>query len=645
LPNSNTPENSKFRLLESLLIVVSISFVLYKVFYYFSPIIWSKNIHVNPNTLMPPVAGCIVEPDGVEAYVLYALVIVNLLLSFVAYLFIKKIKNATTHLIILLFLEIVACLYFFNIGLHFLCSSNEIHIETFFVTMGFVLTLFFLYIKYDDIIKYIILIGLIPICFIATDFVSTFDYGFVLAPALKISDGIPLSDIYMQYDLLLSLFAALLVKLNIDIYYFQVLGQYSFYLFFCICFFFARRFLALKSNSILLLITLVLVRYFAINKDPFAIPQVTPLRLDLWLVLLLLVYYKGVYHWLLGFALGLLFLFHKNFGLIYLSCYLLLIFSFFLIAVMDEYDTNKGMNFDGLKKTIKQHFNINSINAIIILFFVGFSYIVFGGLSSKSVQLYGDLGIGMSRIQPVSFYWYAPVLFGLILLLLFFNRRKLSLQYFSTGLFLIFLAAGNSLYFFGRSHEHNILNISGALVLALFLFLDLLYITPLEIGFLKEIVNKPIKGFRIKSVIITTLALLFIGTVAYNYSYKISEKTDSKINYLKGNRPLYYPISYKEKLKIIQEITNNDSKVYFAMLNDVPFYYYGKYKIQGYYNPYCSWVYKENCMLFLQELLDKGYYIVSDCSNNYFKGVFPNLRYNEIKKNGWVMAIRKKPAP
>jgi hypothetical protein len=176
------------------------------------------------------------------------------------------------------------------------------------------------------------------------------------------------------------------------------------------------------------------------------------------------------------------------------------------------------------------------------------------------------------------------------------------------------------------------------------LFLDLLYITPLEIGVLKGIVNKPLKGFRIKSVIITTLALLFIGTVAYKYSYQIAEKTASKIKYLKGNRPLYFPIkNLEEKLKAIQEITHGDSKVYLAMLDDVPFYYYGKYKIQGYYNPYCSWVYKEDCRLFLQELLDKGYYIVNDVSNIYFKENFPNLQYNEIKSNGWVTTIRKVP--
>jgi hypothetical protein len=635
------PIGLKFRLLESFIIITSVNYLLYSLFYDLSPMIWSKNIQVDHNLLMPPILQYLLDKDGVEPYVLYVFMLLSFILSFVSYYAFTLVKNKSIRISLTLILLYFTFSYINSIGFHLPNPSNEKDFKGYLFILSAVFILYYLYGLYYDYFKYIVVIGLIPICFIATDPFSVWDYGFILSPALRLYSGFPLSDIYMQYDLLLSLITAAFVQLNVDFIHFQIIGQLSFFIFLYGSFLFSRHFLLNKKNSILFLIALVLVRYFAIMNDAAAIAQVTPLRLDLWLVLLLILYYKGTYHWLMGVSVGFLLVFHRNFGIIYLSSYLLLIFTFFAIGVIEVYKEN-GMSFKSFKKIVSHHFSINFVNILIILFLFLLGGYILGGYSSKSIELYSGLGIGSMKTPPESFYWYIPLLFCLTLFLLFYNRRKLSLQYFSAGLFLILLAVGNLLYFLGRSHENNLLNISGVLVFTFFLFIDLLFITPLEIEFFRGPFKLPQNYFRYKPFINSCLPLLFIGVTLYHYSYVTSAKMQSKLNYFKGNRPLFFPINYADKLKAIQESTNHSSNVYLAFeTDDALYYYYGKYKIYGYFSPFSSWVFKQECGQFLQDLLNKGFYVVTDQTELYFKENFPNLQYNSVETNDMVTAIRK----
>ena len=110
-------------------------------------------------------------------------------------------------------------------------------------------------------------------------------------------------------------------------------------------------------------------------------------------------------------------------------------------------------------------------NLLIILLFLSFSYFLFGGFISDSVSMYQKIGIGMIAIAPNSFYWYVPVILCVLSYLLLKHNDKISDKYFTSGLFLVLLTIGNSMYFFGRSHEHNIINITSILSLALFFWL------------------------------------------------------------------------------------------------------------------------------------------------------------------------------
>jgi len=107
--------------------------------------------------------------------------------------------------------------------------------------------------------------------------------------------------------------------------------------------------------------------------------------------------------------------------------------------------------------------------------------LIFNGASIDSAYLYQQIGIGFIQISKISFYWYFLVLVSATVAILFLKRNNLSINYFNSSLLLIALSIGNSIYFFGRSHEHNIINISASLIFVLFLFFDLvLYHTEIK---------------------------------------------------------------------------------------------------------------------------------------------------------------------
>ena len=81
---------------------------------------------------------------------------------------------------------------------------------------------------------------------------------------------------------------------------------------------------------------LVIVRLLAVYDDPSMILQATPLRLDLWLILLMVVYFKGAYHWATGLVIGLFLFFTRTFGIYYLASYLELVSVLFLVDVLGQ---------------------------------------------------------------------------------------------------------------------------------------------------------------------------------------------------------------------------------------------------------------------------------------------------------------------
>jgi hypothetical protein len=201
------------------------------------------------------------------------------------------------------------------------------------------------------------------------------------------------------------------------------------------------------------------------------------------------------------------------------------------------------------------------------------------------------------------------VVSGLSFVLLLRLRDRVPSNYLASGFCLIYLAIGNSVYFFGRSHEFAIIVLSAVLLLLLFLLLDLVGLT------LANRSGKPASQFIYRNLA-TILSLAFIASITICYGDSIIHKAAIQARNA-GKGQLIYPseVPKENVLNVIAEVksvTGDNPKVYFACDNDFLLDYYGGYNPVGYYNPVYSWVSKREFNKFLQGLVDEGYYLVVD---------------------------------
>ncbi|MDZ4246710.1 MAG: hypothetical protein U1D67_06310, partial [Dehalococcoidia bacterium] len=421
-----------------------------------------------------------------------------------------------------------------------------------------------------------VLILLVPICFIAVQPISWKDYSYTLAPALRLLHGADLSEIYFQYDLLLSLPALAWIKLKLDLNLFQVVGQASYFLYIFSIFLLAKKLYFDNKLPLFFLIALVLIRVYATFDDPVGSFQVTPLRLDWWLLFLALVYRWGPYHWSAGLFCGLMILVHKNFGVIYTLAYFQLLFTLF---ILDGFQGEGGTSLGTWRALLTQTMGKLSLNLAVIATFGVAGILLFNGAYSDSVYYFQKIGIGFIRIAKDSFYWYAPVVICLVFTLCLRLRGALPRKYLTACLLLIYLAIGNSIYFFGRSHEHNILHISGPLLLLFFLLLDL---TKYLAG--GETVN-PVAQF-VERKLTFILSVVFLLLIIVSYGDRITAKVVLQARNA-ANLQLHYPSLRQDVisgyLKKFRTVTGNSEKVFFACRDiDMIFYYYGGYAPVGY---------------------------------------------------------------
>ena len=225
---------------------------------------------------------------------------------------------------------------------------------------------------------------------------------------------------------------------------------------------------------------------------------------------------------------------------------------------------------------------------------------------------------------------------SVVIILLFKLRNSVSSTYLATGFLLTYCAIGNSIYFFGRSHEHNILNIA---IVLLFLFF-----------FMLDLISRFLNAGAGTTTTLSSLRRYFAGCAAsaavilitVSYSHNIQGKVITQVvNGLQGQ--LTYPAkfdehSFSDYLNIVKMITHNSSKVYFIDKSDFMLYYLGGYAQVGYCNPFQTWIFSRDLNRFLQELLDNGYYLVC---NGEMKYLLNNLQYTKVHELGRHVVMTK----
>ena len=539
------------------------------------------NASFPPGAVNPWVRPLLEERDGIEAFVLYFFLIITTAASYTAVKEFSRIKKPALKNLFITAAVMEAAVYIFFVKIN--PPMNEYawmklpvlgDYLVYLCVMGAGAAAFIYAGKYPKIVFIIITAALIPACFISYVRASVFDYNFVFGPAYRMVKGAPLHDIYFLYDFLLSWIASVFIKLNINAGYFQPLSQSSFFIFFTALYFFAAKFFRDRRLAPLLIISAVLLRLYANMSDPDALIQVTPLRLDLWIIPLLASFFLSPFSALTAALTGSLLILSQTFGLIYAASYAVLL----AIMLMADFSMKRGM--------------AALLNAAILALFYAASVIIFKRQAADTALSLQSAGIGFLRITGDSFYWYFPAICGAVFSMLMQSRKGLDERYFSTALFVILLAAGNLLYFFGRTHPNNLLNVSTLIMLTIFIFVDL------------AAMKRPKAAYL--------LPALIFAAVAAPYSGRIAAKVRVQADHLAKGRINSGAIAYPD-VSFIKKAVNNDGRVYIASLNNQVFSEMnGNYSPQGYYFPMNMCIMKDETTTFLQGLLDRGYYIAAD---------------------------------
>ena len=615
---------------------VCTTFLLRELFYLASPWIWAQNIH-HP-VLMPTmeewkhVESGVGGRDGIEIYVLYLLMFLNIGCVFlIAKLTqVYRLVGSYSRTIIGL-MALFILFYIWHVGINFpmtgemakrhggiqqMSTTVRLVISSAVVVVVGSISYTLTRLKHRHELP-VLLMLLLPTCFIATGPVSD-NSGFIFLPALQIAQGAPLNEIYFQYDIFLSLLALAWTKAGLSMASIQTLGQLSFLLAILLTYFLSKKLFANKTLSVVLLCTLILIRLYAGPGETAVELQGSPLRLDLWLILLGLVYLFGPFHWSLGVAYGLLVIFHRNFGLIYSAAYLQLITVLICTSLADRNKSTK------LRTVVFQSISKFGPTLLIIIISVLLRNLYFG--ENTAADYYRSIGIGFTKISPDSIYWFFPIIIATSAVLLVGYRRHFSQQYYVLALFLITLSVGNSLYFMGRSHEWNLLTLSISLLFMLFLFVDITW-RVLNSGDSKSCSHK--KGIMARYPLV--ILVLFFSTISWAYAPTIHDKLLKQIQNVRMSRihmPSQFPdeIDYSREIvsKVHQLIDNKKDIEFFELDSSLEYYLFlhNESGSKAFFRPSETWLFEEDFHDFLFRLLERdGYALMSHA----FLRIFPVL--------------------
>jgi hypothetical protein len=361
---------------------------------------------------------------------------------------------------------------------------------------------------------------LVPFCFVRVTLPNIIDLATILAPALQLHDGVAPSQVYMQYDLLPSLLALGWRSLGGDSLSFWIVLAAVFYATLLGLFVVGRRLFSRPGLVAPMLVAIVLVRCYAVWGDPFSAPQTGPVRLDLWVGLVAATLAVGLRHWLVGLLVACLCFFSRSVGILYLGAYFLALGADFVAERRDTPPATRAPLQPALRALLVA---VAPSLGLIAASFVA-SRLILGSFGSAAVSLYRELGVGMLRVDAKSFYWWLLPMTGAVGWLAFSRRGTRPPRRAQGAIFAVALVAANSVYFFGRSHEHNILNLSISLLFCAYLGLDLAW--PAETD-----------DSRITRWLFHAASLAIVVVPAYFYSGRALEKLGAQAALVDSNGP------------------------------------------------------------------------------------------------------------
>jgi len=241
-----------------------VSCLLWYVFLKLSPWIWSIHPQINASEINPCLRWALQPSDGIESFVLYVLMFINIILSVATVSMLQAVKpNKRVYFVFSAILIAVSCYYFFSIGLN-RPSGPSVHsniILPIIITAGAAALCFVD--KKNRLVSSLVILLLIGFTsFFPEGGTSLPDIEYIFGPALRLFYGFKVADIYFQYDMFLSYLALGWMKLHLQLEWFAFLGQVSYFLFFSGCFWFSTRYFQNRWLPVYFILSLLLIRFY-----------------------------------------------------------------------------------------------------------------------------------------------------------------------------------------------------------------------------------------------------------------------------------------------------------------------------------------------------------------------------------------------
>jgi len=592
-------------------VTLTLTGMLYLVFFHFSKQIWATQEDIPLQAITTWSRWAMQDRDGVEPQVLLLLTLALCLLTVLAMHLLKRAPRLMQ--LVLITAGLMAALIFvvgvppepplsFAARLWRYVLAVEAAI--------FLVTLVSRWAARRRGFPFLLAAALVPVCFLEASLPSHADLSCILAPALKLRLGFSPAQIYMQYDYLLSLLAVAWHWIGGAPFEFSRVTQASYYLLLLASFLLARRMFHEPRLAGMLLVTLCIVRIYSIPGDANVFPQTTPLRVDLWILLLVPALVFGVRHWSVGLTAGLIYFFARSFGILYLGSYALaLSIDFFLT----HFDSDERIPF---WQEIAHYTRPIIAGLALLSASLLAARWVFGNSVSDALLTYNRLRLGMMRIGPHSFYWWIAPALGAIGWLIVSLRRVIGPKRTGASIFLLTLSIGNCIYFFGRSHEWNLLNISAPLVFSIFLGTDLAILAwqagPVWVRWC-----------------VHAAPWLVLAAAGFFYSGRIVQKIHTE--YAWATRGQALPEHDETGPIVCTEIAAvaPDSRVFVYDLADYWFYEQCGYMPTGYVQPLVLQPFRAKVVEQLDQLMNAGYKIV--VPKAHFEGIDSLFDFGDVE--------------
>lgn len=464
---------------------------------------------------------------------------------------------------------------------------------TYLLVIG-LLTFLSRYLK-PSVLYLLVFIVIVLITFDAGFPMAGHDYEYFIGPSYEVAQGKTVyTDILSRYAFITVDLFAFLHKSNIlSLYYIPLIIWILYIAQYFLCFFLLKKISDSNILASLGTFSIMTMNYFSLSHLPSVIPQIGPLRWFPIVFLLFLFYkFKNFESKKFIFTIALLSFFMIDVGIAILMAYGASLFILFLV--------NKTIVVRIIKAIL-----LLSINLIVILLAINILHLALGYKPVDiltpfySFKKHAVLGLSMIPIKEKNYFWLVLLIYFASIIYFFRQNslRKVKIPFLSSSwevrsrekrdehaqlsekngielsvlLFSANLSLFASVYFVGRSHPHNLFNISLFPLLNLFIL----------IGLFSKKLQSANRRINHKHLALIILFVVFIVFPTYQRRFTLTEMLITKYSRLTAGKIFKSEVEkiisakYKDDIKLIKNNFPNKA-VIFSVDDTYLFYSSGK---------------------------------------------------------------------